>query len=179
MLETGAFDEDDRVELLDGVLVAMTPPEGPHSRTTGRLIRLLSGPVGTRAMVLAQDPFAATDDSMPQPDLSIVPDVEEDEGDDYPSRTYLVVEIADDSTLAKDRRIKLPIYARAGVPEYWIVNLIEDGVEVYTQPRPDGSYGSRTIVGRGGTVSPVQFPDIVIAVDDVLPHRVESADEAR
>jgi Uma2 family endonuclease len=168
ILEIRLFDEDERVELLRGLLISVPPSKPPHAWTAARLNEALTSGVSHRAMVYNEAHFAASNEAMPQPDLFIAP---EDEGDEYPSRAYLVVEIADDSTLAKDRRIKIPIYARAGVPEYWIVNLIEDGIEVYTQPQPDGTYASRAIVGRGGTVSPVQFPDIVIAVDYMLPHR--------
>jgi Uma2 family endonuclease len=166
MVEVGLFDEEERLELLRGVIVAMTPPDPPHSFATANLTELLVEALRRRARIRVQDPFAASDESMPQPDLAVVP--RDDDSSRHPSQAYLVIEVSD-SSLAKDRRIKTPIYASAGIPEYWIVNLVDQAIEVYTQPRADGTYAARAIVGRGGKLSPVQFPDIVIAVDDVLP----------
>jgi Uma2 family endonuclease len=128
------------------------------------LNRLLILAVGDGAFVLPQLPLAAADDSEPEPDLALVPagDYERE----HPRTALLVIEIAD-SSVRKDRNIKAPIYAAAGVAEYWIVFVSERVVEVHREPR-DGRYGRVETIGRGAVIELVGLPGVRIATDDFL-----------
>ena len=162
MVAAGLF-EDERVELLEGVIVEMSPQSPPHAAAIQRLDRLLQRLIGDRASVRVQMPFAAGDLSLPEPDVAVVPlgDYETS----HPARALLVIEVAD-SSLRKDRRLKVEIYARAGVPEYWVVGL-SGLVEVCTEP-VEGAYRRVTPARRGDRIRPAAFPDIEIAIDDIL-----------
>jgi Uma2 family endonuclease len=168
LIAAGAFDEDERIELLHGCLVETTPPDPPHADVTSRLgirlIQLLAG----RAHVRLQNPFAASDDSEPGPDIAVVP--EADYGAEHPNRAFLVVEVAD-SSLSKDRSIKAPLYARSGIGEYWIVNLADSVIEVHRDAQPDGTWRHRSVLRRGETLSLISFPDVSLRIEDVLPTR--------
>lgn len=165
MGEMGLF-EDERVELLEGVLVAMSPMGEPHADAIMRLNELLVVALRRRAWVRPQLPFAASELSQPEPDLAIVPREDPAAASDHPGLALLAVEVAQ-SSLSKDQGIKARIYARNGVPEYWIVNLIDSSVEVYTEPESDG-YSAVTRHGAGSRITLTAFPDVTIAVDDVL-----------
>lgn len=163
LAELGMFG-DERIELLRGVLVPMSPPGPPHSATIDRLTRILVVAFLDRAVVRVQNPFAALEDSEPQPDLAVVPLAEYDAA--HPERALLVVEVAE-SSLRRDRGVKLGIYAENGVPEYWVVNLVDRRIEVHTGPSSAG-YGVVRFVERGQVIRPVSFPDVQLSVDDVL-----------
>lgn len=124
----GAF-EDERVELLRGVIVRMSPHGPAHDAPLDRLTELLILALGARAKVRVQSSFIAANDSEPEPDLCVVPRQDYDLA--HPNQAYLIVEIAA-SSLAKDRGVKGPLYAESRVPEYWIVNVSEHSFEVYT-----------------------------------------------
>ncbi len=163
MVELGLF-EDERVELLAGVLVKMSPQRAAHSHAVQQLTeRFVIGLKG-RAVVRPQLPVALDDESEPEPDLAISP--VSDYTREHPSQVYLVIEVAE-SSLRKDR-IKGALYAAAGVPEYWIVDLVAGVFEIYRDPKFDG-YGSVCRAGRGGAVAPLHFPDLVIQVDHIIP----------
>jgi Uma2 family endonuclease len=163
MVELGMF-QDERIELLRGVLVPMSPIGPPHSATIDRLNRLLVLAMEGRATVRVQNPFAALDDSEPEPDFSVVP--LGDYHDAHPERAELVIEVAE-SSLSRDRGVKLHIYAENGVPEYWIVNLRDHRIEVHTDPSPDGYRALRTVL-PGETLSPARFPNVVFAAGDIV-----------
>jgi Uma2 family endonuclease len=165
MGEIGLF-EDERVELLEGVLVAMSPMGEPHADAIMRLNELLVVALRQRAWVRPQLPFAASELSQPEPDLAVMPREDGATAQDHPCRSLLTVEIAQ-SSLGKDQGIKAQIYALNGVPEYWIVNLIDSVIEVYTGPGSEG-YRSVTRHGAGDRITLTAFPDVTIAVDDVL-----------
>lgn len=164
LIRLGRF-EGEKIELLFGVLVRMTPIGAPHSSTVARVtnlfVRLLPD---EQAAVRSQQPFAALPDSEPEPDLVIAPPGEYDT--DHPEKTRLVIEVAD-SSLARDRGMKQRLYALAGVPEYWIVNLVDGVIEVYTRPE-NGAYASVTKHAPGETLRPIQLPDLAIGVDQIL-----------
>lgn len=162
--ETGVFD-DERVELLHGVVVRMSPPSPPHEATIQRLNRLLVMAVGERGWVRINSPWAANDDSLPEPDVVVAPLGDYDL--DYPERAWLVIEVSK-SSLRKDRGIKARLYARAGVPEYWVVNLVDEIIEAYTEPAGD-RYVRRVEYRRGEQIRPSQLPNVEIAVSEVLP----------
>jgi Uma2 family endonuclease len=167
--ERGAFDDDDtRVELLYGRIVPMSPIGGPHRYSVRRLSELLIRGISEgRAVVYVQSSFLAPFQSQPEPDITVV--APGDYLDDPPAVAYLVIEVAETS-LRKDRDLKARLYAAAGVPEYWIVNVVNDVVEVHTEPGPDG-YAQVTRYGRGSTLRVPSFEDVVLRVDDVLPPR--------
>jgi Uma2 family endonuclease len=164
LVALGVF-QGERIELLDGRLVRMSPIGPPHSSAvdelTERCVRQLSG----RARVRVQSPFAALDVSEPEPDIAIVPLGRYSE--EHPRRAELIIEVAE-SSLAYDRGSKLRVYAECGVPEYWIVNLIDRCIEVYRKPG-SGRYWHVQQFGADASVSPEAFPDFELRVADVLP----------
>jgi Uma2 family endonuclease len=167
MVETGIIQADERVELLDGEVVAMTPQKGPHATVVDVLHSLLKDALGRGFRVRSQLPLALGPTSEPEPDLAIVKGGPWDFLVDHPTGAELVIEVAE-STLGKDRLRKGPLYARAGIQEYWIVDLTSDAVEVCRDPGDDG-YRSVERLVRGQTIRPLAKPDIIVAVADILP----------
>ncbi len=162
LVATGAF-EHERVELLDGMVMQM-PPHGPeHDGTIEIVSRLLSTALGARASVRVQSAFAATGDGEPEPDLAVVP--VGDYRDAHPSKAFLIIEVAV-SSIAYDRD-KASTYARAGVPEYWIIDVPRGVVEVHLAPS-EGAYEQRTTHRRPETLRPGAFPDVPVPLDRVL-----------
>ena len=169
MAEAGILGEDDRVELIEGEIVEMTPIGSHHAGIVDRLTALLSRALPTRAAnVRVQNPIRLTNLSEPQPDLTLL----RPRSDFYtgahpgPADVLLVIEVADTS-LDYDRDVKLGVYASAGIPEVWIVNLSADNVEVYAQPSANG-YASQRVARRGQTITPASLPDLRLAIDDIL-----------
>jgi len=169
-LAADGYFEDERVELLFGMVVETPPIDQAHIVSTNLVRKLLESALGDRATVLSPSAFAASDISEPAPDVMVVPpDVSWDE---HPSTAYLVVEVARRS-LRRDRGLKAMLYGESDVEEYWIVNHVDGVIEVFRDRSPDG-WRSHAVHGRGERVAMARFPDVTIAVDDVLPpHRVE------
>jgi Uma2 family endonuclease len=165
LVNAGVF-EDERVELLRGVLVEMSPQGGPHAGSTARIANLLTRALSDGIEVRAHSPLAAGEDSMPEPDVAVVPRMPIGE---HPTHAFLVVEVSE-SSLRKDRKIKAPIYAETVVPEYWIVDLVGRAVEVYTEPR-DGRYATVIRIGEDGVLRPAAFPEVAIPIAEILPPR--------
>jgi len=163
LVKLGAF-EDERIELLEGELVAMSPIGPPHSGAVQKLTRLLVLALEGRAAVRCQLPMAALEFSEPEADFAVVSRADFDL--DHPSEAYLVIQVAE-SSLAKDRGKKLRLYASCAIPEYWIVNLPERCIEVYTVPTP-GAYAQVERYERGQSIRLVTFPDVAFAVSDIL-----------
>jgi Uma2 family endonuclease len=163
LVELGYFDEE-RVELLFGMVVEMTPIDPSHDDAVSRINGLLVRAVGDRAIVRPQCSFAALDDSQPVPDFTLVAPGRYNKK--HPTRALLAVEIAR-SSLRRDRKLKTILYARSHVDEYWIVNLVEDCLEVQRTAKK-GVWTDCTVLKRGERVSPVAFPDVSFAVDDLL-----------
>lgn len=174
MIETGIFPSGTRAELLDGEIFSMTPQKRRHAaaiRATEEALRIA---FGHGFDVQVQLPLALEPSSEPEPDLSVVPGSWRDYADMHPSSAVLVVEIADTS-LEHDRDRKGNLYARAGIADYWIVNLPERRLEVYREP----AQSRRTLYGwtyrtvqyypPGKQISPLAVPDRKIAVVDLLP----------
>lgn len=165
LVASGAF-EAERVELIDGMVMTM-PPHGPeHDGTIEILTRLFARALGDRASVRVQCAFAAADDAEPEPDIALVPAADHRHG--HPSQAFLVVEVAV-SSAAYDRH-KASIYARAGVPEYWIVDVPRGVVEVYLRPAAD-AYEERSTHRRPAVLRPTAFPDVEVPLDRVLGDR--------
>lgn len=163
LVAQGCF-EDERVELLGGVLLTMSPQGPRHATVIERLNMLLVPAVLGRAMVRVQSPLAAGIYSEPEPDLVLVAPGPRPHG--HPHTAFLVIEVAETS-LVKDRIIKSSIYAGCGVPEYWIVNLPENHVEIYTAIEHN-LYREHRSAGRGESITLQAFPDITVAVDAFL-----------
>lgn len=163
MTEAGILDEDEHVELIEGFLVAVTPQGIAHARVIQRLNGLLVRAVGQDLVVRPQLPLTLVD-SEPEPDLAVVRAEEAQSGDRHPHTALLVVEVAGDSLLL-DRGPKAALYARAGVPEYWIVNLGESAVEVRRTPDPAaGTYRETSVVPAGRTIVAAGVPGLTIDV---------------
>jgi Uma2 family endonuclease len=159
IVASGALD-DVAVELLEGVIVEMSPQGLEHAAAIETLADLLRRALGERARVREEKPFAADDASEPEPDVAVVAP-----GDPFaalPAYAHLIVEVAETS-LRKDRGAKAAAYARAGVPEYWIVNLRDRVVEIHLDPRGD-RYSSITIARPGERIAPRAFPDAQLEV---------------
>ena len=167
LAEVGILEEDDRVELLDGEIIIMSPVGYRHARAVRALNRVFSRASRDRYDVSVQDPVVIADDSEPQPDLLLLDfEVNEYEGLPEARHTYLVIEVAD-STLRYDRGRKLKAYARAGIAELWIVNLKENTIEVYREPS-DESYGSRRVARGSERVAPAMFSDVKVTVSKIV-----------
>jgi Uma2 family endonuclease len=169
LVREGAFPPGARIELVDGILYEMSPQDSPHA--TGYLLALEAlGPAfpsGEGYVLRSQLPLALGDDSEPEPDIAVVPGSIRDYYHGHPTTALLVVEVAD-SSLLHDRQRKIPLYARFGIPESWLLNLPRRALEVYRDP-VDGMYQTRIVLRAGETVSPVTRPGISIAVADLLP----------
>jgi len=135
LVDQGVLGPDDKVELLEGVIVAVPPSNARHASGIVRLSHALFGAVGDRAVVRIQLGFMAGVYSLPEPDAAVIPGAIEDYDREHPRAALLVAEVSD-SSLKQDRLTKGAIYAAAGIPEYWIVNLRDDCVEAYRGPDP-------------------------------------------
>ena len=174
LIEQGFFAEDEHVELVQGVLHSMSP-EGPrHVAVIDRLLGLFFGALGSHTQVRVQHPLRLPDsNSEPEPDLVLAEKREDtySERHPVPSEVFLVIEVAATS-LEEDRRLKIPLYAAAGIIEFWIVNLVEDQIEIYREPTipVEGAayYRQRLHHSAQDIVHPIQFPDCSFAVKDVL-----------
>lgn len=174
LVEKGVSPPGERLELIDGLLVLREPKTLPHATGIRPVAAALRRAFGPGSVIEAQLPVALDDDSEPEPDVSVVPGEPRDYVDRHPTRPVLVVEVALDR-LAFDRRRKGSLYARAGVPEYWIVNLVNGVLEVRRRPEPWSSapYGWRyadvQVLGPDGTTAPLAAPGSVVRVADLLP----------
>jgi hypothetical protein len=168
MAEAGILGAEDRVELVEGVIVEMTPISARHAVCVDRLNQRFHRLVGDLAIVRVQNPVSLGPDSEPQPDVVLCrpPLTRYTESHPGAADLFLVVEVADTS-LEDDRTRKVPLYARAGIPEVWIVDLRGEAIEVHRAPGPEG-YGSVQAVGRGRTLAPEALPDVSLAVEDFL-----------
>jgi Uma2 family endonuclease len=157
--------EDERIELLDGVLFEMAPIDPAHSYAGDILRHLLARGIADRALIKSGTPFAASDVSEPQPDLFVVP--MEPHWNDHPAHALLVVEVSR-SSLRRDRGRKARIYSTALVDEYWIVNHIDRVVEIYRDPDSDG-WRTVLVARPGERIAPLAFPDAFVDVSAIIP----------
>lgn len=163
LVEAGAF-EDERIELLHGFLVAKEPQGPDHAGAARRLHRLLLLALDSRAEVASHSPFAASEDSEPEPDVAAFP--RKYTATEHPSTAFILVEVGR-ASLRTDRGVKADLYAASGVPEYWVVSLASRTVEVRSEPA-DGRYQQMKTYHPGDTITLVAFPDVAIRVDDFL-----------
>ncbi|MEH2304738.1 Uma2 family endonuclease [Nostoc sp.] len=168
MLESGILTEDDRVELIRGEIIEMSPIGTKHAACVNRLINLLVELLGKRVIVAAQNPVALNDNSQPQPDVALLKP-----RDDFyatahpqPQDIFLLIEVAD-STIEYDREEKIPLYAEANIIEVWLVDINEQVVEVYQQPSA-ARYQFMQKLTSDESLSIPGFPDVNISVDEIF-----------
>ena len=169
MGEASILPEDNRLELIHGDIVVREPIGAYHAGTVDRLTRLWTSRLGERAIVRVQNPVQfPREDSELQPDVMLLRPREDFYTTRHPEAgdVLLLIEVAD-TTLRLDRRVKIPLYARVGVPEVWLLDLTTQRLEVRREPRDD-RYGSVRILGRGQRVSPEGFPDLSVDVADLV-----------
>jgi Uma2 family endonuclease len=164
----GIFTEDDHVELIEGEILQMSPIGSRHAASVNRLNTKFNNLLGDRAVVSIQNPILLNDLSEPQPDIAILARREDFYADALPTATdvLLVVEVAD-TTVAYDRDIKLPSYARAGIPEAWLVNLPAETVEIHLEP-VNGAYRKVFSYRRGDSMTLANFPEVSLQVSSIL-----------
>ncbi|MGE0128820.1 MAG: Uma2 family endonuclease [Blastocatellales bacterium] len=168
MIEAGVFTEDDRVELIDGEIIKMFAIGPRHAACVKRLAEFLIVKVRRFAMVGVQDPVHLNEFSEPEPDITLLkrrPDFYA-QGHPLPEDILIAIEVSDTS-VEKDRDLKIPAYARAGIPEAWLVDLLNDRIEVHTQPE-QGVYQGVRIVLRGHKVVSRAIPQLKLKADDIL-----------
>jgi Uma2 family endonuclease len=169
LLELGLLNDDDRVELLDGVIVAKSPSNPRHVGAVWLAQTAVQRAVADRAMVRIQSCLVAGTHSVPEPDVAVVPWQRRHYTDAHPTTALLLVEVAD-ASLPQDRLSKSRIYAADAVPQFVIVNLRDDQIEVFADPDPAARvYRRQHVAHRGERVALVSFPDAVLLVDDLLP----------
>ena len=171
LVDEGVLEPEDRVELLEGVVVSMSPRNPPHDTGITLVADALYEAVGRRAVIRVQCSLVIGRFSVPEPDVALVTGTPRDYTTAHPSTALLVVEVAD-STLPQDRLTKSRLYAAAGIPEYWIVNLRDACVEIRRDPNVAArTYGSLTTVRAGERIELVALAGANVAVADLLPNR--------
>lgn len=176
MVLSGIIAEDDRVELIRGEIVEMSPPSQQHAAYVRRLNILFSKKLSnshchrfpSRALVDIQNSVQLDDFSEPQPDVALLQPREDfyEAGHPQPGDVFLIVEVAD-TTLKYDRQVKIPLYAEQNIVEVWLVDIHEQCVEVYREPKPMG-YQNVQKFGEGQILSIQAFSDVEITVDEVF-----------
>jgi Uma2 family endonuclease len=173
MSEVGILTDEERVELIEGDIIVMGRIKGPHAACVNRLTRMLVLGTGERAVVTVQNPVRLSTYTEPEPDLSLAHPRADFYRDAHPrpNQMYLAIEVME-TTHSYDRKVKLPLYARNGVPELWLIDLPGQSLEVYRRPIGD-QYTESQQLRPGQHIAPEAFPDLVLAVDAVL-NRPES-----
>ena len=168
MAESGILGEDDRVELIRGEIVQMSPIGSRHAACVARLATLFHKVVGDQAIVWTQNPIRLSQDSEPQPDVALLQPRPDFYADALPSAgdAFLVLEVAETS-LDADRDVKASLYAEAGIPEFWLVELSARRVEVYRNPQ-GGAYRETRTYARSDRLAPRAFPEWEIELQGVL-----------
>lgn len=170
--ELGLFGSEERLELIEGeILVKELPLNAPHAAAQRRVEKVLGHLFAEGFDVRGQLPLALDSHSKPLPDIAVVEGAAEDYETEHPTTALLLVEIAD-TTLRLDRTRKAGLYARAGIQEYWILNLQERVLEVYRQPESTRGrfyYASVTQYTEDESIAPLAAPMAGIAVTDLLP----------
>jgi Uma2 family endonuclease len=174
MIQNGIIHEGEHVELILGQIVNMAAKGTRHTLCTRKIFKLLLNKIGDQADIQSQDPIVLSDRTEPEPDIVIA----RQRSDEYvnshptPNDIILIIEVAD-STLTYDRQIKLPLYATAGIQEYWIVNLIDNRLEVYREPDQDfqgeGIYTKNQIYLPSKSIELPEFTDTTIVLADIFP----------
>jgi Uma2 family endonuclease len=169
MAEAGIFGGDERVELLAGKIIWMSAKGTAHRSAVARTDRLLQNSLRNLALICVQDPVKLNERSEPEPDIAVVKVDPLDYADHHPTpgEIYLIIEVAD-SSLKVDCETKAQAYSQAGIRDYWVLDVVNRQLHIFREPTEDG-YQNEMILGENGTISPLQFPDLQIAIFDMLP----------
>jgi len=174
LIELGVFQPGEPIELIGGELMVAEPQGAAHYTAIWKAAKALEAAFGPGWMVRTQGPIGLDDESEPEPDVAVVPGGPEDYRSAHPSRPVLTVEVAE-SSLGSDRERKGSVYARAGLQDYWVLNLVDQVLEVYREPAADPSapfgwrYARREVFNVSAQVSPLAAPAARIRVVDLLP----------
>ena len=168
MIRAGILTENDPVELIRGELIEKMPIGPSHIAAVNRLSRILNRKLISSAIISIQNPIAL-EDSEPEPDVALLVMVNDDyEEEKAKARdAFLLIEVSD-STLEFDRTTKLALYAEAGIREYWVVNLLDQQLEVHRQPQSDGTFRDNLILTRGQAVEILAFPGVRFQIAEML-----------
>ncbi|MGI8915094.1 MAG: Uma2 family endonuclease [Chloroflexota bacterium] len=167
LADAGILGEDDRVELIDGEIVRMSPVGAQHAGTTKKLNRLFNRTLGDAVVIGVQDPVRLGDDTEPEPDISVL----RTRADFYtaslpvPAEILLLIRVADTSLLA-DRLVKIPRYARAGIPEVWLVDLDHKRIERHAGPAAEG-YTDVTVIAEGQSLPSSVVQSVIIRANEL------------
>jgi Uma2 family endonuclease len=168
LLRVGVLKEDEHVELLEGLIIDMTPQSRPHALLISRLTERCMAARKPECRIRVQLPLSLGPDSEPEPDLAVVTRQEEEQAEDHPRTALLVVEVSVDS-LRMDRLIKGRVYARAAIPEYWVVDVAGKAVEIYTAPEAaQGRYLTLRTLAAGETLSSPALPGLALPVAELF-----------
>ena len=173
MGEAGIFAPGERVELIEGEILAVSPQNRKHARRIAKLTSLLVRLFGDNHEIRVQLPLTLSKFSEPEPDFAIVLAQESDDAERHPAGADLVIEIAD-SSLSFDRNEKASVYAKAGIQDYWVLNLVNKRLEIRRGPRelPGSAHGwdyaNLSLLATEQSVSPLAFPEVQIRVSDLL-----------
>ncbi len=168
LAQIGVLSEDDRVELIEGEIIPMTPIGNRHASCVMRLIELIMTKLERKVIINPQNPLRLNRYNEPQPDITILkrdPNFYENKTPDA-GDTHIVIEIAD-SSIQHDRKTKRALYAKRGIPEYWLVNLTNNTIEVYTQPEQN-TYKTQITYHRGDNIQSTIWPDLILDVDEII-----------
>ena len=174
LIELGVFQPGEPIELIGGELMVAEPPGAAHYTAIMKTARALEAAFGPGWHVRTQGPIGLDDDSEPEPDVAVVPGGPDDYSRAHPSRPALTVEVAE-SSLGADRQRKGRLHARAGLPDYWVLNLVDRVLEVYREPAPDAAapfgwrYARREVLDAAARVTPLAAPGSSIPVAQLLP----------
>ena len=168
MAAAGILAEDDSVELIEGEVIRTSPAGSDHASCVNRLTRLLTLRLGEQAIVAVQNPVHLDDQTELEPDLAVLRPREDfyAERHPIPEDILLLIEVSR-SSLEFDHQVKLPLYARHGIPELWVVNLVDGVVEVHRDPK-DGQYLARQDYRRGESLASLAMRDLELKVKEVL-----------
>jgi Uma2 family endonuclease len=168
MVEAGILAADERVELLEGQLYTMAAKGTAHSAAVTRIDRVLSQRLAGRALLRFQDPVQLSDFSEPEPDVAVVQLDPQDYEDHHPraDEVFWLIEVAD-TTLRRDRDLKVPLYGRSSIPEYWILDVQERCLYVFREPGQTG-YASEQKLSEQEAIAPLAFPDCTVRVGAFL-----------
>jgi Uma2 family endonuclease len=168
MIEVGILGEDDRVELIDGEIVAMAAIGSRHSGSTNKSNTFFSSKLSERALISVQNPIALEDGTEPEPDIALLQRTDHFYAAQHPTPAdiFFILEIADTSFLY-DKEVKLLKYARAGIAEAWLLNLTRNEILACRIPSANGYQDIQTLE-RGQSLRLLAFPDVTVSVDDLL-----------
>jgi Uma2 family endonuclease len=169
MLDAGILTESDRVELLNGQIIEMSPQRPPHTTATKRAYDYLKPLLSGRADVRSQSPIILSSHSEPEPDIAVVAIDELEYSDRHPrpNEIFLLIEVAD-STLVRDLGEKEKAYSEANIQDYWVVDVRGRQVHIFRHP-VNGTYQQKQLLGSGSSCSLLAFPDVDVSIKELLP----------